>query len=302
MALLPPFSQPGRFWRGNLHCHSRLSDGALPPEAVVEAYRAAGYDFMVLSDHFMARYNWPVADTRDFRKPGFTTLIGAELHAPATSIGEIWHILATGLPLGFAPLHDGETGPDIARRAHAAGALITIAHPAWSQLTLEDARSIDCAHAVEVYNHVGAKLFDRSDGWVLLEQCLRDGRRLNAIASDDAHFKFDDHFGGWVHVKSESLDPDALLEALKRGHHYSSQGPLIESLELDGRKLHVRCSPADAIIAVGASCKGTRQMGRAITSATLDLSGLEGGWFRVTILDGAGKRAWSNPCWWDEVS
>jgi hypothetical protein len=46
------FSAPGRFWRGNLHTHSTLSDGALEPERVINAYRGAGYDFMCLSDHF----------------------------------------------------------------------------------------------------------------------------------------------------------------------------------------------------------------------------------------------------------
>ena len=43
---IPPFSTPGRFWRGNLHTHSNLSDGALAPEQVIAAYRGAGYDFM----------------------------------------------------------------------------------------------------------------------------------------------------------------------------------------------------------------------------------------------------------------
>ena len=50
---IPPFSVPGRFWRGNLHTHSHLSDGALSPEHVVEAYKRAGYDFLQLSDHFL---------------------------------------------------------------------------------------------------------------------------------------------------------------------------------------------------------------------------------------------------------
>jgi predicted metal-dependent phosphoesterase TrpH len=43
-----PFSSPGRFWRGNLHTHSHLSDGALSPEHVVDAYKRAGYDFLQL--------------------------------------------------------------------------------------------------------------------------------------------------------------------------------------------------------------------------------------------------------------
>ncbi len=43
----------GRFFRGNLYCHSNRSDCLLEPEHVA-AYRDAGYDFIVLSDHFEA--------------------------------------------------------------------------------------------------------------------------------------------------------------------------------------------------------------------------------------------------------
>ena len=42
MPSLSPFSLPGRFWRGNLHTHSTLSDGALEPPQVIEAYKNAG--------------------------------------------------------------------------------------------------------------------------------------------------------------------------------------------------------------------------------------------------------------------
>jgi predicted metal-dependent phosphoesterase TrpH len=83
-----PFSTPGRFWRGNLHAHSSLSDGALNPVDVVEAYKRAGYDFLQVSDHFLGRFDWPIADTRKLRCETFTTLIGAEIHAMATSAGE----------------------------------------------------------------------------------------------------------------------------------------------------------------------------------------------------------------------
>ena len=127
---ISPFSKPGRFWRGNLHAHSTLSDGALKPEDVGETYKQAGYDFLQVSDHFLGRFNWPIADTRKLRSKDFTTLIGAEVHALATSAGEFWHIVATGLPLDFPPPEPDETGSMLAARARAAGAFVTIAHPA----------------------------------------------------------------------------------------------------------------------------------------------------------------------------
>ena len=309
MALLAPFSSPGRFWRGNLHTHSTLSDGVLEPRQVVDAYKAAGYDFMQLSEHFIEHFNFPIADTRAFRSNNFTTLLGGELHAPETSMGELWHIVAAGLPIDFPQNLKGETGPELARRAREAGAFVGIAHPAWAQLTIEDGRAIDAAHAVEIYNHGCAVENDRGDGWYLLDQLLTEGKRLTAFATDDAHFKGPDYFGGWVHVKAESLDPDALLDSLKKGLYYSSMGPQIHAIEMNGKEISIACSPVDTITVVCGTSRCAVRTGRAITDASFDLSRLEKGWllkktspwFRVTVIDGAGKRAWSNPIWWDEL-
>ncbi len=309
MALLAPFSAPGRFWRGNLHTHSNLSDGALEPKAVVDAYKNAGYDFMQLSEHFIGNFDFPIADTRSFRSNNFTTLIGAELHAPETAVGELWHIVAAGLPLDFPRNFENETGAAVARRAHEAGAFIGIAHPAWSQLTIEDGRAIDCAHAVEIYNHGCAIENDRGDGWYLADQLLTEGKRLTAFATDDAHFKTPDHFGGWVHVKAESLDPAALLTSLKQGLYYSSMGPQIHAIEMDGKEISISCSPVDTITVLCGTSRTMLRNGRAITEASFDLAKLEkgwllrkqSGWFRVVVIDNAGKRAWSNPVWWDEL-
>ena len=309
MALLAPFSIPGRFWRGNLHTHSNLSDGALEPKAVVDAYKNAGYDFMQLSEHFICNFDFPIADTTAFRSNNFTTLIGAELHAPETRAGELWHIVAAGLPLDFPKNLKDETGEQVARRAAEAGAFIGVAHPAWSQLTIEDGRAIDCAHAVEIYNHGCAIENDRGDGWYLLDQMLTEGHRLTAFATDDAHFKTPDHFGGWVHVKAECLDPDALLSALKQGQYYSSMGPRIDAIEMNGKEISISCSPVDTITVLCGTSRTAIRNGRAITDASFDLAKLEKGWllkktspwFRVVVIDNAGKRAWSNPIWWDAL-
>jgi predicted metal-dependent phosphoesterase TrpH len=309
MTDLSPFSLKGRFWRGNLHTHSDLSDGARPLGATVEAYREAGYDFVQISEHFIGRYRYPIADTRAWRSNRFTTLIGAELHAMATSTGELWHILAAGLPDDFEPPGKDETGPELAGRAAAAGAFVSIAHPAWSQLKLEDGRSVEAAHAVEVYNHSCFVETDRGEGWYLLDQLLGEGRRLGAIATDDAHFRSDDGFGGWVQVKAEALEPELILSALKCGHYYSSQGPEIHELSLDGDELTIRCSPVNTISVMGNNSRTAGRFGRAITAATVRLGDLEKAWvetekspwFRIAVIDAAGKRAWTNPVWRDEL-
>ena len=76
------------------------------------------------------------------RGAGFTTILGAELHEPATSLGDPWHILAVGRPRDFAPPTAEETGPRLAARAKAAGAYVAAAHPAWYDLTDQDVLSV----------------------------------------------------------------------------------------------------------------------------------------------------------------
>ena len=144
----PAFSAPGRFFRGNIHTHSTLSDGVLDPGEVCRRYAAEGYDFLCLSEHLVGLYDYPIADTVPFRTETFTTILGAEVHTGQLGNGEIWHLLAVGLPADFRPSEtpdfDGTKAPepaaDLARRCRDAGAFVAIAHPQWYNLTLDDAR------------------------------------------------------------------------------------------------------------------------------------------------------------------
>lgn len=299
---LGPFAQPGRFYKGNLHTHSNVSDGVLPPAEVCRRYRERGYDFLCLSDHFLPAYGHPVTDTRALRSDGFTTLTGAEVHVPATRLGEKWHLLANGLPLDFAPPLAGETAAELAARCAAAGAFVSIVHPAWYALSVEDARSITAAHAVEVYNHTSAVKTDRGDGSVMLDQLLSLGHRLNALACDDAHFEVDDAFGAWVMVKAVANEPDALLAALKAGHYYSSTGVVLHDLRFEGEELVVECSAATGIYLQGKGSRATQVLGRDLRQARLPAHELgKHSYLRVTVVDAQGRRAWSNPFWRDEI-
>lgn len=121
---------------------------------------------------------------------------------------------------------------------------------------------------------------------------------MNAFASDDAHFHFDDAFGAWVMVKADSLQPELLLDALKQGHYYSSQGPLIHDIRHDGGQLEVKCSPARAVMLLGRGSKAVSELGAGIESATLATEGFaKGGYGRVVVISDDGRRAWSNPIW-----
>lgn len=310
-----PFSKPGSFFRGNLHTHSTLSDGARTPEQVVGDYRSQGYDFISLTDHFLPNAHFRkgepgfigISDTRPLDCKDFTTILGAEVHGPAMENGEMWHLVAVGLPLNFPELAPGETGLSVVRRAYEAGAWVSLAHPYWNAVSEVDALSVvDTVHAVEVYNHASEVGPIRGWGFHQAEVLLNKGHRVSLNAADDAHFKhpsgtFTDAFGGWVQVRAESLDAGALVAALKAGDFYSSTGPEIHNVELDGDTIRVESSPVKRVIVTGTGATSRRSVAEGQTSAELQLPGRDQTpYVRVTVVDAEGHAAWTNPIWFDD--
>ena len=150
--MIDAFCSKGRFYKGNLHCHSTRSDGQMTPERVCNFYYKAGYDFICLSDHFNEQYGFPITDTSLYRNEEFTTIIGAEIHAGQTEAGDVWHILAVGLPLDFGQTPVNESGPSLAQRALDAGAFVALPHPEWYGITIRDGESMpEGIHAVEMF-------------------------------------------------------------------------------------------------------------------------------------------------------
>ncbi|MCA0455125.1 MAG: CehA/McbA family metallohydrolase [Chloroflexi bacterium] len=294
------FSKPGKFWRGNLHTHSTCSDGKWTPEAVCRLYKDAGYDFVAITDHFKARYGWPITDTLPFRSEGFTTLVGAELHTDGMDFGNGWHIVALGLPFDFAQTPLEETGPELARRALDAGAFVIAAHPHWYAMTENDFLSLGDIHAVEIFNAGVGHDSDTAESTYMLDLMLARGKRLSACATDDAHFNLNarDRIKGWVRVKSTDLSPEALLTALKAGDYYSSTGPSLYDVQvIPGEKLYVRCSPASQIYALGRPIEFTSVSEHSITEVEFSLKDWRSDYVRVLVRDEYQHKAWSNPIW-----
>ncbi len=294
-----PFGRPGKFYRGNLHTHSTNSDGAFSPAETCRMYKEAGYDFLSLSEHFMERFDYPISDTRDLRDDDFTTLIAAELHQGWMKNDDRWHLLAVGLPVDFEKPYDGETAAQIAQRAADTGAFIALVHPSWNGMTVEDAKTIDCAHAVEIYNHGSKVEVERGEDWPFCDMLLNEGWRLSAYATDDAHAMTHDAFGGWMMVHAEELCPDALLESMKAGRYYSSTGPEIHDLRIEDGEVYIECDPASVISVQGRGSRSDKEMGDNLTSARFSTEKYEDAYMRLTVTQADGKRAWTNPIWFD---
>jgi hypothetical protein len=297
----PAFAAPGRWWRGNIHTHSDRSDGVAPPERVIAEYRAAGYDFLALTDHFEARWGWTVTDTAPFRDEGFTTLLAAELSSADWDDEEVFWVNAIGLPADFAPPGRDEPHAAAIRRAAEGGAYVILLHPGLTNHLDFDGLPVAHLHAVETYN-VNAALSwpDQAEGRYALDALLARGHRLHVAAGDDAHWHDPrDRFGAWVEVRAERLEPAALLAALEAGAYVSTEGPRIDDVEVDGDRVRVTCSAARAVALTGIhGWRSDMAIGEpTLREATLDLAKLRSPYWRLTVTDEAGRRAWTNPVW-----
>ncbi len=79
-------------YKGNLHCHTTASDGTLSPTELSAKSRAAGFDFLAITDH---RYWHPPLNDPLLREAGLTFLSGEEVHPIS---GGAIHLLNLGAP------------------------------------------------------------------------------------------------------------------------------------------------------------------------------------------------------------
>jgi predicted metal-dependent phosphoesterase TrpH len=294
-----PFQAPGRWFRGNTHSHSTESDGRLSIPDRFAAYRDAGYDFLVLTDHRK------VSDVSAESRPDFLAISGSEVHPDNPYGGDRYHFVAINI---HEPIRDTELHPNEAIAAvRAQGGEVVVCHPYWCGHTINDLQPLEGYFAVEVFNATCmgiGKGFSESHWDELLDKV---GPTFG-IAADDAHGTDLDVFQGWISVKARELTIEAVLAALRTGAYYSTQGPEIIDLALvetagsakgaqPGRKVVVRSSPARSITFKAQRSRGRQVLpteGELLSEAEYPLSGSER-YVRVEITGPDGKKAWSNP-------
>ncbi len=288
-----PFKHPGQWYRGNTHSHSTESDGKLPMAERFAAYREAGYDFLVLTDHRK------VNDVSTYSDDGFLAISGSEVHPNNPYGGDTYHIVGINLHerINCAELHPNAVIEEIKRQ----GGEAVLCHPYWCGHTLLDYLPLSGYFAVEVYNDtcMGIGKGFSEQAW---DDLLDRGGPVFGIASDDAHGTEHDCFHGWVMVKVPELTTDAIMTAFRTGAFYSTLGPELIDLELvdeseEKRSVSVKCSPAQSIVFKAQRSRGKRIVapeGETLTEAMYEVpSSVK--YVRVEITDETGKKAWSNP-------
>lgn len=302
-----------RCFKGNVHMHSRWSDGVRPASEVAERYRSRGYSFICLSDHDV------YTDTEEFDTEGFLTIPGTErggLH-PIADRNPGYHFGALGDPtveptlprythLQKLPHPVPWTGKDCPQKLidelAARGNLVVFNHPEWHLTRFEDMVRYSGFFAVEIFNYATEWTPATSYGTAYWDHALQNGKRVFGIAADDAHRQDDeamrDFDGGWIEVQADALSRRGLVGALKRGSFHSSCGPRIHDLRVEGGRLRVECSPCAFVMFKAFPQRGEfvvdRGSGKPLRSASNPIDG-DMEYIRVECIDAAGKVAWSNP-------
>ena len=139
-----PFKISGQWYRGNTHSHSTESDGRLPIADRFAAYRQAGYDFLVITDHRT------VSEVSAYSTEDFLAISGSEVHPENPYGGGTYHIVAINIhqKIDCAKLHPNEVLEEIKQQ----GGEAVLCHPYWCGHTLLDYQPLTNYFAVEVYN------------------------------------------------------------------------------------------------------------------------------------------------------
>ena len=326
-------------FKANLHSHSVLSDGKLTPEEMKLAYKAHGYSVLAITDHEYP-YDHTAMSEADFlmltgyeayirpREDGKYDALAPEIHInlfardPHNTAYVCYndhycrYIKDPAIKEGFYKVgsqRNREYTPEyineFIRTAKENGYICTYNHPYWSMEDWELIDKYEGYFSMEMCNygcHVKSGLEYNGQ---LYEWLLRRGKRIFCHSTDDNHngVPLDDplssSFGGFTMILAPELTYDAVFHALETGNFYSSMGPKIHELYIDGDRVHIETDPVKRITLHNGSKQYPAVVGTEdapITQADFILKGNEP-FIRLTATDFAGNSADTRGIFRDEL-
>jgi hypothetical protein len=203
---------PGaRWYAGALHLHTQHSDGASAPGAVAAAARAAGLDFIAITDHNTTTW------TRETLPGSPLTIVGEEVTTPSGH-ASVWGLARGGwIDFRVTRAEQGAAAHinGLVESAHRAGALFALNHPsgdcdgcAWQQVVP------DAVDAVEIWNGASGP---QQEAITLWDRLLRAGRHVTAVGASDWHRPPAPIGAAAVRVLATALTTPLLIGAIRDG-------------------------------------------------------------------------------------
>jgi hypothetical protein len=332
------------WYRCNTHTHTASfpnSDANASAEYSAQWYKNHGYQCLFITDH---EHLTPVdLLNKELGEDGtFLVLPGQEITQglqDTSSPGGIRWTHVNGIdtnkvimPMGYpnyAPtgVTVSETYIRNINEVYAAGGIPQINHP--SGLIgphLDDLLKIQRPFLFEVWNafpSIGPLGGSDENGVVtpsfesLWDGLLSHGKTVWGVASDDVHdyLHLDDRSTpapgrAWIVVQARELRPDAVMDAVRKGHFYASNGVALKDYQADSKGISmtidlpfgwksttVKANVLFETRFIGKDGKVLATMGGL--SPHYQFKGDEG-YVRVSIIDSDGRRAWTQPVFLDD--
>jgi len=307
-AQISPQATQARWFKGNTHTHTLNSDGDSTPDEVVRWYREHGYQFLVLTDH---NYLTSVDGLNALHGAADKFLVIRGEEVTSTANAKAVHV--NGLNLDALVKQSTAASVVAATQENVDGirkanGVPHINHPnfTWA-MTSDDLLQVQRTRLFEIFNGHPQVNNEGGGGSPGLEEIwdrlLTTGRLMYGVAVDDAH-----HFKrpgdplasgpgrGWIYVRSDRLEPRAIVEAMERGDFYASTGVELASYQATSSSIALAIKPTTySRYRVQFIGKG----GRVLTeitdpNASYTVKGDEG-YVRARVLESNGYMAWTQP-------
>lgn len=246
------YSGEAKWYKGNIHCHTSLSDGHTSPENVAKWYYSNGYNFIAITDH-----NKITSIKLSDQIKDFILIPGEELTIKYKEIR--FHSNGINLKKAVEPVTGIDDKLELIQRniddLIKAGGTPQINHPHWRWMLETDLiMALKDVNLMEVYN-ANKDCNNYSAGGVpgmeeVWDALLSKGKVIYGTASDDAHyyegvFKRSSSYpgSGWIMVKSEELNPDSITESIKKGDFYASTGVVLIDVKITEKEYEVFVEP-----------------------------------------------------------
>jgi hypothetical protein len=196
------------------------------------------------------------------------------------------------------------------------GGAAILCHPSWSGLPQETVFAAAGMHGIEVWNASAHRENDRGDSSYVWDLASDAGVAFAPFATDDSHYGEIDVDDGWTMVRVPERSREAVVEALRAGHVYATNGPAILDVERDGDAIEAVVSPARDVwlhsgwedgVGLSAGDRGREDQGSILerdgdglltrvrfTPGEDEWPAKRGRrWWRLVVEDATGRRAWS---------
>ncbi len=270
-------------YKANLHCHSTISDGRLTPEQLKTAYKNAGYDILAITDHevsydhtslsepdflLLTGYEAYIRPNEDARYDPYNVEVHINLFAKEPHNTSLInyndryckYVADKSVRDSFTKAGDPSTRKytveyvnNFLRDAKENGYICAHNHAIWSMEDEEYLLNYEGFFSMEMCNYSSYLMNRMEYNAPLYDKLLRLGKKIYCHSADDNHNKTPfgmpgcDSFGGFSMIMANELSYSSVIEALEKGEFYSSMGPQIKELTVDGSRVHIETSPVEQI-------------------------------------------------------